>query len=638
MKMNNIKAFIAGLLLLSSCNYLDVIPDNVATVDYAFRLRSQAEKYLFTCYSYLPAFASISNNPALVTGDEIWFYYPTTEGHYGRPPSSLEVARGNQSITNPYLDYWSGTNGGKPLFQAIRDCNTFLENIGKVPDIEAMERERWIAEVKFLKAYYHWYLVRLYGPIPITDENMPISTGVDEVKVFRDPVDSCFNYIVDLLDVAIEGLPDRIDNQISEIGRVTRPIALALKARVLVTAASPLFNGNTTYASFTDSRGTQLFNPTYDPAKWERAAEACLEAIEACHDAGAGLYNFNPAINPFDLSDEIKKEMDIRNAVTEKFNKEIIWASTNSMAGVIQRHCQPYIDPSIEIPNGNVRPWGQYAPPIKVVEMFYSKNGVPIEEDKTWDYTSRYALDTATDANRYHIKPGYVTARLNFNREPRFYANLGFDGGVWYGQGRYDDENPFHVENKAGQYSGVRGGGEYSITGYYVKKLVNYQNVLQTGGTYVIEAYPWPVVRLADLYLYYAEALNETGQSAEARTWLNLVRERAGIPSVEDAWSNFSIHPAKYQSQEGLREIIQQERLIELAFEGSRFWDLRRWKKAVDVMNQPITGWDIRQSETSFYYQPLLLFNQSFRNRDYLWPLREADLIVNKNLVQNPGW
>ncbi|HYH57188.1 MAG TPA: RagB/SusD family nutrient uptake outer membrane protein, partial [Anseongella sp.] len=178
----------------------------------------------------------------------------------------------------------------------------------------------------------------------------------------------------------------------------------------------------------------------------------------------------------------------------------------------------------------------------------------------------------------------------------------------------------------------------YSITGYYTKKLVNW-NLVATQTSVNLESYPWPVVRLGDVYLLYAEALNETDNQGEALVYLNLIRERAGLGSVESSWTNFSTNPDKYKNKDGLREIIHQERLIEMAFEGSRFWDLRRWKKAAQVLNQPIYGWDIIQPSFADYNRRVLLFSQSFNSpRDYLWPIREGNLLVNPNLVQNTGW
>lgn len=640
--MNKIKLYIIILLFgtASSCNYLDVIPDNISTVEHAFALRNEAEKYLFTCYSYLPDLGVQNYNPALLSGDEVWFFYPYTTAYYGAPPDVWEIARGNQNITGPYLNYWDGANGGKSMFRAIRDCNIFLENIQQVPDMDDTEKDRWIGEVKFLKAYYHWFLLRMYGPIPITDVNLPISATPEEAQVFRDPVDDVFNYVVNLLDEAAVTLPTAIVDQVNEMGRITKPIALALKARILVTAASPLFNGNPDYVNFVDKRGVHLFNSVNDPEKWEKAAQACIDAISMIHDNGNQLHYFNPTVNTYNLGPELKTQMDIRAAVTEKWNSEIIWGLNNSMVNWIQRYAQPFIDPASVMTNGSSRPKGQWAPPLKIAEMFYTRNGLPIDEDLSWDYANRYETQEAEEEDKYYIEPYYTTAKLNFYREPRFYADLGFDGGVWWGNGNYNQDAAWHLEGKSGQLAGKRRADEHSITGYYAKKLIDYRSVLQTSGTYSVQQYPFPEIRLSDLYLYCSEALNEAyGPTPEAYLWINLVRRRAGIPDVEESWTlSAAKTPGKHLTKEGLREIIRQERLIEMAFEGTRYWDLLRWKRAEAVLSQQIKGWDVSQVETEPYYQQVLLFNQSFRKKNYLWPLRESSLIINKNLVQNPGW
>src|SRR5690606_26431535 len=157
------------------------------------------------------------------------------------------------------------------------DCNIFLENIAQVPDMDQTEKDRWIGEVKFLKAYYHWFLFRMYGPIPITDVNLPISATPEEVQVYRDPVDDVVNYIAGLIDDAVVTLPTEVIDEGNEMGRITTPSALSLEARVLVTAAIPLFNGNPDYSNFVDNRGVHLFNAVEDPEKWEKAAQACIE-------------------------------------------------------------------------------------------------------------------------------------------------------------------------------------------------------------------------------------------------------------------------------------------------------------------------------------------------------------------------
>jgi hypothetical protein len=141
------------------------------------------------------------------------------------------------------------------------------------------------------------------------------------------------------------------------------------------------------------------------------------------------------------------------------------------------------------------------------------------------------------------------------------------------------------------------------------------------------------------LFLLYAEALNEAnGDKSQMFKYINAVRERAKLPSVEFSWENYSTNPSKYTSQAGMRQIIHQEQLIEMAFEGSRFWDIRRWKEAVAEYRKPVQGWDIEQSNPDYYYRRRVLFVQNFSVKDYFWPIRDRDLLINKNLVQNIGW
>src|SRR5690606_29884272 len=204
-----------------------------------------------------------------------------------------------------------------------------------------------------------------------------------------------------------------------------------------------------------------------------------------------------------------------------------------------------------------------------------------------------------------------------FNREPRYYANLGFDGGIWYGMNKFNDNDTWFVSAKKGDPASNVARDKSNFTGIWGKKLVNYQNSI--GETsYTIEQYPWPIIRLANVYLLFAEAANEVdGPTPEVFEFLDLVRERAGLLGVEESWELYSRNPDKPNHKETLREIIHQERLIELALEGQRFWDLRRWKKSIQVLNAPITGWDIEQKTPEGYYRERVLYNQTFTTRDY---------------------
>jgi starch-binding outer membrane protein, SusD/RagB family len=632
------------IMAISLCackkNFLDVVPDNVATLDNAFTMRSEAEKYLATCYSFLPNDGDPVTNIAYQGGDEFWLAYPAAS----LTATNWNVARGNQNVVRPYVNIWDGDNfenaGFRSMFVGIRTCNTFIDNVsdlGKIPDLTIDERTRWLGEVMFLKAYYHFLLMRQYGPVPIMDKSIPVTAPLEQTKVKRQPVDSVVNYISNLIDSACTRLPVALLTPSTELGRITIAIAKSIKARVLVYGASPLFNGNADYSNFKDKDGVQLISTTYNADKWQRAAQAAADAIKACDQAGIYLYKFINTTG-FPLTNETITQMSVRNAVCEKWNQEWIWANSNSSTWQLQYSSMAHIDPNN---SGNSSIYGTLGPTMQVVRQFYTKNGVPITEDKTLDYSNISTLRTATHDERFNIVEGYRTARLNYDREPRFYADLGFDGGSWYMQNSpsHTDENTWSAQLKLGQYgSGVA----VTITTYYPKKMVNWKFAYQSDNSSHIEDYPFPTMRLADLYLLYAEAENEAnGPSADVYKYVNLVRERAGLPTIQNSWTNFSTNPGAYLTKDGLRTIIRNERNIEMSFEGSRFWDLRRWKLAGTMLNTNIIGWD--RSGTAdhpeLFYIPTTYYTMRFVvPRDYLWPIKESDLPVNENLVQNPGW
>lgn len=627
---------------IQSCSYLDVVPDNIPTIDHAFNNRHQAEGFLYGCMGFLPHFSNPASNPALLGGDEIWVIDPTTDVISN---NLWYIARGNQGTNSPLADYWGSRqnsydlNGGRPLFTALRDCNIFLENIHKPFDIEEYDRERWIAEVTFLKAYYHFWLLQMYGPIPLIKNNLDISSPASEVQQYREPVDSVVAYIVSLLDEAIPNLPLKIEDITNELGRPTQPVASAVKAQVLTLAASPLFNGNKDYASVRDNQGRELFSQTYDAHKWNKAAEACKEAIRVAKEAGHGLFDFHTTVYARNLSEETVAAMQVRGAVTERWNNEIIWGDPNSNTDLLQRASHP-----VFYANQNTGRIGKnYAPTLRIIEQFYSKNGVPIEEDTEWQGIQPMQRIQSDASHKYYIREGFETIQLHLNREPRFYGSIAFDGGTFYGNGRIlDDNNMWVTQFKMG----TPGGGNqplerHSTTGYLCKKLVHYMtSVPNENANISTYRYAFPIIRLADLYLLYAETLNESKDipDEEVYEYIDFVRARTGLNGVRESWSNHSIHPDKPLTKEGMREIIRRERLNELAFEGSRFWDLRRWKLAEEYLNKPIRGLNVVGENASDFYQETELFQLSFEKKDYLWPIRQHVLTRNKNLIQNPGW
>jgi hypothetical protein len=636
-------------VIVVSCDYLDIVPDSIATIEKnAFSLRSEAEKYLFTCYSYMPADGSLSGNPALLGGDEIFISENfRAQNSFG----AVQIFRSNQKVSTPYLNFWDGANSAKNLYRGISDCNIFLENISRVPDMNDSEKNRWIAEVEFLKAYYHFYLIRMYGPVPIKDTNLKVGAGTDELRVYRNTLDECFDYVTNKLDAIYSWnyLPPVITSVADESGRITQGIVLTLKAKVLLTAASPLFNGNTDYAGLKDNRGIEIFNPNKTDEqrieKWEKAAAACKDAIDFFDAQGINkLYSFTSM--ELSISDVTRAKMNIRMSLTDKWNKEIIWANSNSWAGGGNTGYQQQAIPRDldAAKNTNTDQRSNEAVPLKIAHLFYTKNGVPITEDKTWNYNDRFAVKEIGSNHQYLLAVGQVTAGLNFDREIRYYADLGFDRGIWYGQGAgLTSETLQYLKGRHGEIAADQAYHSTNLTGIWPKKLVHYNSTINgasSGSTMI--SYPFPIFRLADLYLMYAEALNEAADNQTGRNksieYLNIIRDRAGLKGVKESWETYSNNPGKYTTQRGLREIIQQERTIELIFEGHRFWDLRRWKTAMTELAKPITGWNPLYNDPEEYYTEKYLYSQKFTPRDYFWPINDVEILKNSNTVQNYGW
>jgi hypothetical protein len=677
-----------NVCLVTGCDsYLDIIPDNIITVDDAFSSESNANKFRETCYGYLPSTLRPFHDPNWIAGrgDEFWYYNGFTAAYpdlgWGDTPHGLAIMQGGQNTNDPYLNYWDGAVAGIPLFRAIRECNMFLENVEEkniIPDISEENRIWWPGEVKFLKAYYHFYLMHLYGPIPIIRRNPEMNASPEELRVFREPIDDVVNYIVEVLDDAIVSL-DEIDSDqkmstrsYEQGGRITSSIARAVKARVLVWAASRLFNGNEFYANFKDSRGVQLIpSGAPDVGKWVRAMNACEEAIKHIEGKNFHVLHTQYRQEHYDVSPATARKYILRYAVTNAFDPEIIWPSTHPTSGFggwgtgtqnlwqmnLERECMPAFEAILGATNYGSHN-GSMGTTLKMAEQFYTNNGLPIDEDEEWQrrigglelrYDTRVA--SGDEYHRYYIQGGMTTAQLNFYREPRFYAYVGFDGGIWEGAGRPEAESYVVNRRTLRQHAQVP-------TGYFIKKVVHPMSQFDPAGNgfnYNSRPYTFPYMRLSDLYLLYAEAINEAegingNHNGDMFKYIDMVRRRAGLEGVRETWSqSMSRNPTKPNTQEGMRDIIRRERAVELCFEGIRTEDMRRWRIAHTEFNQPIRGWNgiseyngLGQGDLTdnVYYRVTehYTLRGGYGVKDYLWPIKSDNLNINGNLVQNPGW
>ena len=636
-KNKHIAILLGSIFIFTSCeDYLDIVPDGTQELSLLFNRKETAYNALANSYSYLPQSDGTYASYVLAS-DEV--AVPIS-----KEPNSIKMMKGQQSISSPLMGYWSGFyangRGQGSLWEGIRSCNTLIDNIDLVVDMTQEEKNQWKAEASFLKAYYHFLLVSNYGPIPIVDVNLPISASDEEVRLDRKLVDECFTYIVETIDNAINDLPERVIGN-NDLGRIDQVIAKSIKSKVLLFSASPLFNGNTQfYAGFVNANGQNFFNQSYDESKWELAAIAAKEAFEAAIAQGTSMYYFTDTPPSFDTNNFqyqlIRDQYNSRYVVTDPWNSELIWGNSSPVSNGQYWQIQSPAMMKSPASSSVEAAWQWLAPSVRMAETYYTKNGLPIDEDLSFDFTNRLEPTTIAFNQRFYAQFAQRTAKLNLNREPRFYASIGFDRGVNRTWGSI-----WNLKMRKGEIHGrIANTSDYLVTGYALKKLVHQDS---EGDAYnKAITYPWPIIRLSELYLNYAEALNEfSGPSPEVYEALNIIRDRAGIPSVQESWTNiaYAATPNKHTTKDGLREIIRQERMIELAFEGHRYYDVRRWKLAEEYFSTPIKGWSVDEESENNYYQIMDVSLRSFSSpRDYLQPISFDEISRNPNLIQNPGW
>lgn len=616
--------FIKHKLLLISCvfitgfisckKYLDIVPPATATINTAFQNYNTALQFLYSLYSYMPVEndASYGTISACATDQAITVWQNNVI-------SSL--LRGEQNSSNPLFNYWEGKNCLPAIssFEGIRQCYIFLDNVDKVPGVTPADKARWKGEATFLVGYYHYLMLRQYGPIPLIDHQIDFNaTNGDEIYPSRKPYDSCIDFIAAKFDEAVSLLPAIIPVQ-NELGRVTSVAVKAMKARMLLTAASPLFNGNTEYyGSFKDKKGTALMNLSYNKEKWKRAADAIKIAMDAAQGANRHLYQFADYKGPTDFFEPTRRDSGMiayRFAFVDPWNSELLWGYSQPEGWYQwQQNSAPL--------SGNT--YNGIGPSLRTVETFYTENGLPIDKDPTWDYQNRYKVD-----------PSEHTMNVNLHREPRYYASVAYDQGYYYVNGAAET-----MDFKAGGAQGWSSGTtNYSLTGFLVQKVVHPQTVA-TDNNFTLVKYPWPIIRLSELYLSYAEALNEyygLDQQQQVLDNLNAIRQRSMLPTIQASWA-MAGHAAVF-SQDEMRTIIQRERTIELVFEGQYFWDIRRWKLGDKYFNQTIYGMNYQGEDENSFNQVKPVMNQIFKTpAGYLFPISVNELSRNLNLVQNPGW
>jgi hypothetical protein len=640
------------IITVSSCSdYLNVVPENTMTIENIFNTQDEAYKALSKIYSYLPA-DHMTYHSTWLLGDE--FIHRLDYNDRTDRLGAIRIMRGLQSATTPMLGNWGGTGGGKKYYEAIRQTNVFLDHVDGIHDMSEPEKAEWKAQATFLKAYYHFLLLQKYGPVVIADKTIAPDALASDLFQSRSKTEACFDYIIRLINEAIPDLNERTNE--TNLGMVDRMVALSIKARILLFRASPFYNGNKEYfGDFLDRDGQPFFAiGEYDKEKWKEALDAINEAIALCKSNGKDLYTFDgePYVHDREAwesnNENMKTYYTLRMLICDPWNKELIWGMSNIDAseGTLAHGANIRLPYGFEWA-GNVQQttfcWNWLGASYRMAERYYTRNGVPIDEDKTFTaYIHDIVVTPGAEEAEYGnlrgiLQPNHETVELYLNREPRFYANLGITGGYWRAHLALIPVNFFDNGN-GGRFSSVSQ-TDYFPTGIGIQKLVHPESRSQYWQRVI--KYPFPIIRMADLYLMKAEALNEYGgPSAEAYEAINLIRRRAGIPDVETVWSDPDIVKTvgKHTTQTGLRDIILRERGIELAFEGSRFWDMLRYRKAPAEFSGAVQGWNYAGINATNFFVLGVKQTRKFSITDCLWPIDLDEMNTNANLIQNPGW
>ena len=593
-----------SILALVSCDsYLDKGPEENMSLPEAFAERLYTERFLNNIYSGIPNemdFHNFAFNPFVGGSDEM-------EVTFAGAVAQL-INNGSLSPANN-LPIWGRSA------EWSRKCNLFLEHI-QYTDMSPEAKSVWIGEVHFLRAFFNFLALRMYGPIPIYDHSL--DPGTDFTTIERGTYQECVDFIVRDCDEAYRRLPARQNS--AEYGRATAAAALALKSRLLLYAASPQFNGNPDYRALVNSAGEQMF-PEYARDRWAKAAEAaklCIDFSEGNLPGASAQYQLYEAAsgNPADSHYEL---------FTKNWNQEVLFAS-NIGTNMLFEQC---IHPK------GLNGFSFYAPTQQMVDAYrmadgshpfeltgegqvaYSATGQPTIVPGSGYTESGFADSDSPD--------GYWTASVSnmyVNREPRFYAHINFAGSLWR---NYRSEF-WYTGNDGLQ----QGGANHSKTGYVIRKFADKNTNLLNQ---VITQRTWIWFRLGEIYLNYAEALNEAHDQVhpDVYIYLNKIRRRGGLPEL--------IGPHTPQQ---MRMLIRQERRVELAFETHRFFDSRRWLIADQTDGNIIYGLNIGAGNSLTdpeFYQRTPMEKRTFVSpRNYLFPIPESEIQIVPALVQNPGF
>ena len=558
MKLDRIISFLFAGIVLASCADLNYTEENTRDEEWTYEYFANGIKNMvFDVYAQLYGNEFESNSAYFLAG-------ATDEAQYALETGAVNnYINGGWSAANPYSNIWTKS------YTAIADIHMYLEKIDQADISEWQynpDYSKWVQqmeifpyELRFLRAYFYFELLRAYGDVPLVTTTL---TNMQANSVERTPADQIVKFIVDELDAVAPYLPVSYATEVeAEVGRATRVAAFALKARTLLYAASP------------------LFNPSNDSAKWAKAAEACKFVLDNADIWGLKLSAYGSLWG--------------HDAF---FNPELIFGLGRGDSNDFEKANYP-----VGVENGA----SGNCPTQSFVDQYeYQNNG-------------------ETFGQRYPESIDLNTVDPYEGLDPRFALTVVKNGDEWPTNGAQKKaiETFFGGFNAAPKYGATP-------TGYYLKKYVD-GSCVTTADNQTTRRHTWILFRLGEMYLDYAEAVfhatgsaNDASYGMSANQAVNVLRNRSDIkmPAFSedgDAWV------ARYE----------RERLVELAFENHRFWDVRRWKKGPDyfkTIQVASIGSDLKLTRSTVTRQ--------WDDKYYFYPIPQTELKKNSNLTQNQGW
>lgn len=604
--------------LLTSCvDYLDKESDTELTLPMVFEDKTRIEGWLANVYSHVPdpywgyarklGWDILSDD---MTASERWRQWDW---------KVIPMLLGEWT---PSTD-WDGNYWAR-LPQLIREANIFIENVHPLPDqgISATEVTYMKAEMRFMIAYYYYLLSNTYGPVPFKPNYIaPTDFNLADLMEGQRPYYEVVDWVDKELKEVAEILPAKY-TEARKYGRATSIMCLAVRARMLLFAASPLVNGNPDYANHKNKDGENLFSTTEDKSKWAYAAQACKELIDAAEAAGHKLYTEN---NPDGTIDPFMSYQNLFLTRYDEGNTEILFARPGgSEYGEYEKHATPAAS------GGS----GGLGVTQSLVDAFFTENGLPINDDSEYVESGFSGSDETRDNTVWdtEVNGGAITKSGTYNmychREPRFYITVSYNNSYFTQEKRL-----FNFFNGSADNPHTHDAPQ---NGYLIRKKISPDlNVKQ--GTYKYR--PGIVYRLGEAYLNYAEALNESDPgNVEILYYLNKIRERAGIRQYTTGATDENYIHVDLNDQAEMRKLIRAERRVELSCEGIRYDDLRRWKEAENVLNGDFYGMNFSGKDPSSFYVRTPYLKRVYKKAYYWFPIHQSEMDKNDKLVQSPYW